>query len=475
MDRPRSPSERFYASRANSSTTQWDVPPHPVPEHDLRPHYVPPFGLFQGFSAPPSAHHNMSSQYATHGWHVPDDGWISPRMPIPNFSLFRDLPQQRLEELSDDTEDVPQPRCQPGQHRVSGIAATTGLHCGPARPWAGQLAGSSTQISPPPEYSSTPEYIPVPAFAEGAVPVMLPARGARALPLPHSSAVIPQTYKVPFEGEEESDASIKGVSSETAYSAAVAGNLDEVPFISSDNDGNSTVYPDDSVSGSSLATLSSLSDSGSFFPDATGHLEEGVAEVHDVCLAATQRYLEALRVNWELRHGRGVAVPLGGGPARRRRDRAWERGSPYARAGPWRRAVSENGGLDYIRGFGFGSHDHDHDDPIVDVADDNESRDSHIPRPTDSLLQNTTYICDLIWRRSLRDRGDVLGAEICGCRDMGFLFECAETVVLYDAGEWERDPERGFEMICQAGRNLCRDLKDVEGMERVNDIAAGRA
>jgi hypothetical protein len=204
----------------------------------------------------------------------------------------------------------------------------------------------------------------------------------------------------------------------------------------------------------------------------TRHLEEGAAEVHDTCLAATQRYLEALRVNWELRHGRDVfAVPLGGGPARRHRDRAWACGSPYVRADPWRRAVSENGVLGCISGFG--PHDDD-DGRIIDVADDVQSRDNHIPRPTDSLLQNTSYICDLIWRRALRDRGDVLGAETCGCRDMGFLLECAETVVLYDAGEWERDPERGFQMICEAGGNFCRDLKDAEGMERVNGIAVRR-
>ncbi|ROW01640.1 hypothetical protein VSDG_02279 [Cytospora chrysosperma] len=242
---------------------------------------------------------------------------------------------------------------------------------------------------------------------------------------------------------------------------------------SSGHDGNSTIYPDESVSAPPLATLPSLPDSSSFSSDATTrHLEEGAAEVRDTCLAATQRYLEALRVNWELRHGRDVfAVPLGGGPARRHRDRAWERGSPYVRAGPCRRAVSETGVRGCIRGFG--SHD-GNGGRIIDVADDDQSRDNHVPRPTDSLLQNTSYICDLIWRRALRDRGDVLGSEICGCRDIGVLLQCAETVAFYDAKEWARDPERGFQMICEAGRIFCRDLKDAEGMERVNDIAVRR-
>lgn len=302
---------------------------------------------------------------------------------------------------------------------------------------------------------------------------MLPARGAPALPPPHFPAIEPRTYQVPSENGEASDASTKGASSETAHSAALADNIEENITNSSGNDGNSTIYPDESVSAPPLATLPSLPDSSSFSSDATArHLEEGAAEVHDTCLAATQRYLEALRVNWELRHGRNVfAVPLRGGPARRHRDRAWERGSPYVRAGPWRRAVSENGILGCIRGFG--PHD-ENGGRIIDVADDNQSRDNHIPTPTDSLLQNTSYICDLIWRRALRDRGDVLGSEICGFRDIGVLLECAETVAFYDAKEWARDPERGFQMICEAGQIFCRDLKDAEGMERVNDIAVRR-
>ncbi|ROW11079.1 hypothetical protein VMCG_01450 [Cytospora schulzeri] len=440
MERPTSPSARFYASRGNSSTAHREMPPHAIPGHNLHPHYVPPFGHFQGFSAPSSSHENMSSQYATYSYQVPDDGWISPRMPIPNFSLFRGSPQPRVEELSDGPDDVPQPYRQSSQHRVSGVAATPGLHCGPARPCTRQMAGSPTQISPPPEYSSTPEHTPVPAFAETPLPAMLPACGAPTTTHPlNSPAAKPRNYHVPSEDEETSDVSTKGGSSKTAHSAAVASKPDKVISVLSDNDGNSTVYPNDSVSTPSCTTLPSLPGSDSLYSDVKRHLEEGVVEVHNVCLAVTQRYLEALRVNWELRHGRDVAVPLGGGPARRHRDRAGERGSPYPRAGgPWRHAVSEDGG-------GL--------------------------EPTDSLLQNTSYICDLIWRRALRDRDDVLGAETGGCRDMGFLFECAETVVLYDAGEWEREPQRGFGRICQAGRDLCQELKDVKGVEVVNGIA----
>lgn len=480
MDRPRSPSERFYASRGESNTAQLDVPPHLIPEHDLQPFYVPPFGHFQGFSTPSSAHQNMSSQYVTYGHRIPDDGWISPRMPIPNLSLFRASPQPRVEELSDDHDDMPLPHRRSVQHRVNDNVATPGPQRGPSGPWTGQLAGCSTQISPPPEYSSTPEHTTVPAFAERPVPVMLPAREAPTEPPPpHSPAANPRTYQVPSEDEETSDASTRGRSPRTAHGALVAGNLGEVISISSDNDSSNTVYPNDSASASapSCAAVPSLTDGGSFSSDAARRLEGRVVEVHDVCLAATQRHLEALRVNWGLRHGRDVAVPLGGGPVRRRRGRgrAGGRGSPYGRAGPpWRRAVSENG-LECVRGSGLHDEDRADGDSTVDVADEEDmSQDDRIPRPTDSLLQNTSYICDLIWRRALRDREDVLGAETCGCRDMGFLFECAEAVVLYDADEWERDPERGFEVVCQAGRDLCRKLKDVKGMDGVDDIELGR-
>ncbi|KUI66946.1 hypothetical protein VM1G_01455 [Cytospora mali] len=448
MDQPTSPSARFYASRRNSSTTYWNMPSHPVPEHDPRPKNVPPFGHFQGFSAPSSVHQSMDNSYATYDYHVPDE-LISPRMPIPNFSLLRGSPQPRIVELSDDPDDAPQPYYQSQHHRVSGIAATSRFHCEPTRPWARQqLTEPSTQTSLPPEYSLSPGHTPVPTFAQKPAPMMLPARGAPTfLAQPQPLAARPRTFCVPSEKEEASEASVKSGSLEAADTTLVAGNPDEVISISSDGDGDgdgdTTVYPHDSVS--------------------------GVVEIHDICLAATQRYLEALRANWELRHGRDVVVPLRGGPVRHQRDGPGERGSPYVRAGrPGRRMASEDGDMEHTHGFGF-QHHYGGDRGV----DGDESRHNHIPRPTDSLLRNTSYICDLMWRRALRDRDDVLGAETCGCRNMGSLFECAETVVLHDAGEWEGDAGRGFEMICQAGRNLCRTLNDVEGMERVNDIEVG--
>ncbi|KUI62251.1 hypothetical protein VP1G_09378 [Cytospora mali] len=471
MDQPTSPSARFYASRQNLSTTHWNMPSHPVPEHDPRPHYVPPFGHFQGFSAPSSVHQNMDSSYGTYGYHVPD-GLISPRMPIPNFSLLRGSPQPRVVELSDDPDNTPQLHYQSQHHRVSGIAAPSKLHCEPTRPWAGQqLTEPSTQTSLPPEYSFSPEHTPVPAFAQKLAPMMLPVRGAPTFPAqPHPLAAKPRKFCVPSEKEEASEASIKGGSLEATDATLVAGDPDEIISVSSegDSDSDSTVYPHDSVCTASSTTFPNSSDS-SFFPDATRQLEAGVVEIHDICLAVTQRYLEALRVNWELRHGRDVVVPLGGGPVRHQHDGTGERGSPYVRAGrPGRWMLSEDDDMEYTHGFGLRYHDGG--DRVIDV---DESRNNHIPRPTDSLLQNTSYICDLMWRRALRDRDDVLGAETYGCRNMGLLFECAETVVLYDSVEWEMDSERGFEMICQAGRNLCRTLNDVEGMERVNDIEVG--
>ena len=81
-------------------------------------------------------------------------------------------------------------------------------------------------------------------------------------------------------------------------------------------------------------------------------LEEAVVEVHNTCLAATQRYLESLRMNWVLRHGHEILTHPGlAGPTRRLRDRACARGSPYSLPRRRRRALSDNSGLELMRGL----------------------------------------------------------------------------------------------------------------------------
>lgn len=452
------------------NTDQCNIPPHPVSEPAQGPYYVPLFGHFRGFSAPPSVPQSMSSSYASHGYDISDE-MISPRMPIPDPSLFRWSPRPRFEELSDESDDVALSHDQSSQHRASRIAATPGSHRGLGRPWTGQHIRYPTQLSPSPEHGSTSEHTPVLSSAKGPIPTKLPTRGAPTTQDPLQPPR-PWVHRVPSENEEAFDSSTKGGSPRPAHPTPIAGDLNEVIPIPADNnddhDRESTVYPHDSVSILSNVASSSHSGSGECLPSLGRFLEDGVVEVHNVCLAATQRYLETRRVNWELRHGCGVTVlPPGGDPVRRNRDRAGERGSPYPRAGSWKRAASEHGSLGHIRGSCI----YDDNFSVNDTTNDSQGRSKDkIPKPTSSLLQNTSYICNLMWRRAQRDREDVPGAEICACRNMGFLSECAETIVLHDAGEWERDPERGFKKVCQAGRDLCRELEDAEGMERVDDV-----
>lgn len=45
---------------------------------------------------------------------------------------------------------------------------------------------------------------------------------------------------------------------------------------------------------------------------------------------------------------------------------------------------------------------------------------------------------------------------------MSFLHECGETIVLYNAVEAERDPDRCLEHVVLAGLGICRALGDED-------------
>ncbi|KAL1868689.1 hypothetical protein Daus18300_005823 [Diaporthe australafricana] len=299
---------------------------------------------------------------------------------------------------------------------------------------------------------------------------MLPPRAPPPgpLPVPVQHPVLREnTIRVP-SCSETSDADQQPQGPATTKRPLVAKESGEVDSIIDSSSSNSTVYPGDSTSKASSSTASRAERGGVPLRP----LEEAALEVHNTCLTATQRYLESLRVNWELRHGREIMTPLGlAGPTRRLRDRAGDRGSPYAvPRRPSRRALSDNSGLEHMRGGPSEGH---HRAPPTGVRNGEAGvrgpqHACPVPAPTDSLLQNTSHICGLIWRRACRDRADVMGAEAGAARSIGLLIESSETVVLYDADEWERDPRRGFYMACKAGRNLCRELGDLEGVERVD-------
>ncbi|KAK7714369.1 hypothetical protein SLS64_004469 [Diaporthe eres] len=372
--------------------------------------------------------------------------------------------------LSDENDPMPSTGYGSLQHHVGDLVHTHEYHHGLSSPGrARQLSEPPIYITPPPQYPLRPENVL--AFAELPVSAALPPRGA-----PTGSVQIPvqphvlghNTIRVP----SNSDVSDPGQQSQglTNTGPFLAANDKVEPTSASDDDddAHSTLYPYDSTS---TASSSMTFRAG----DPAGPLEEAVVEVHNTCLAATQRYLESLRVNWELRHGREILTNPSGlaGPTRRIRDRARARArdSPYSLPRRrTRRALSDNSGLEYLRGLPRG---YDAGEVGITQGRLQQPQACPIPTPTNSLLQNTSRICELIWRRACRDREDVLGAEAGGARRIALLVQCAEAVVLYDANEWDGDPERGFYAASRAGRDLCRELGDLRGVERIDGIERG--
>lgn len=377
-----------------------------------------------------------------------------------------------MEPLSDENDHMRSTGYGSLQHHVGGLVHTHEYHHGLSSPvTARQLSEPPTYITPAPQYFLSPENAP--AFAERPVSLMLPPREAPTepvqIPVQHHVLGL-NTIRVPTNSDvSDVDQHPQGLTLTTTGPLLTANEKGEPTSISDDDeDANSIVYPYDSTSTASSSTVF-RADHG----DPARRLEEAVVEVHNTCLAATQRYLESLRVNWELRHGREILTPPSGlaGPTRRIRDRAGARGSPYSlQRRRTRRALSDNSGLEYISGLRGGE----------DAGEDGGTQSRRqqlqacpIPAPTDSLLQNTSRICELIWRRACRDREDVPGAEAGGARRVALLVECAAAVVLYDANEWDGDPERGFYTTCRAGRDLCRELGDLRGVEGVDGIERG--
>lgn len=451
--------------------------PHPTPEEVPVSHLVPPFSHFQGFSAPASSHRHINN---TCGACLSDER-VSPRTAVPYHDHQNwKLPRQHMEQLSDVHDDMPSTDCRPPRHHAGGLVQTHKYHHGLSRPERGQqLSKPPTYITPPPQYFSSPENVPALAFEKRPVSLTIPSQGtpANPLPVPNQHHVSGRnTIRVP-SNSDVSDAGQQPLGFTTAVRPLTANERDEPTSILDDyDDANSTVYPYDSTTtvSSSAASRATRGGSGA----SARPLEEAVVEVHNICLATTQRYLESLCVNWELRHGRKMFTTLPGivGPTRHLRDRAGIRGSPYSLPQRRnRRALSHNSGLEYVRRLRGG------DDAAVDDTREEGRGQSRrreppacpVPAPTESLLQNTSRICELIWRQARRDREDVLGAEAGGARRMALLVESAEAVVLGDAAEWQRDPETAFRTACRAGRDFCREMRDLRGVERVECIERG--
>lgn len=447
---------------------------HPDPEEQPQPQLIPPFSHFQGFSAPATSHRYLNNTCAA----CLSDERVSPRTVIHYHDHQTwESSRQRMEQLSDEKSRMPSTAYNSNQNHIGGLEHTHEYHQGLSGSGRiRQLSEPPTYTTPPPQYFSSPMNASPPAFAGRPTSVMSrPRVTSTNHPVPDQLHVPGRnTIRVP-SNSDVSDADQQPQGLTTAGRRLMTNEKGELtPGSDDDDDVNSTVYPSDSITTASSSTASGIHQNGGAPPRS---LEEAVVEVHNTCLAATQRYLESLRINWELRHGREILTPPGlAGPTRRLRDRAAARGSPYSYSLPRRRtgrALSDNSGLEHMRGLQGGGDGAGAGQEGVNRCCRQPPPACPIPAPTDSLLQNTSRICELIWRRAHRDREDVLGAEAGGARRMASLVGCAEAVVLYDAAEWDGDPERGFYTACRAGREFCRELGDSLGAERVDGIERG--
>lgn len=413
----------------------------------LRP--VGPFDQFQGFSAASTGHDHLRPRFGVYGYHIPEEN-ISPRMPIPNPAEW----------------ELPQPQPLHGQSHESVNQPPARSVCrGPDCSWPTDIddAVSAQQELARIErerFNSTYPLTPASTYWDDLLgPLHGVGKGPCPPPEPFTTTDAARnttnTYRVPSDSE-----ATPGPTSPRfdATEPPQQQHAPPIPVSAStlSESASSTIYPGDSVS----AANSRAGADGP--PQRT--LADDIVDVHDICLVATQRYLEALRVNWDLRHGR----PLGGGGAVRNhrggggggvRDSGRRRWLPYPSAVPSRRRARSEGSL-----AGGGHRNNDDGGGSGQTTEDNP-----IPGFTNSLLHNIHHVCSLVWRRAQRDREDVLGAEVKACRDMGFLHEYGETVVLYNTVDGEGDPKGCLERVVTAGYQLCRWLGDGEGVEEIEE------
>lgn len=464
--RPTSPSAHFYTHRGSLNAVQVDQPSEQVPGICGSPLlYTEPFNKFRDFSSY-TTHECRHPQY---GYHIPEE-MISPCMPIPNpFPQYRPGPQ--VQELFNGSDTVSIMHRYPFRQHVSN--ATSPRDMGPHKPVI-ECQSLPPHPSQPPIYAG-PQQL---GSAQYPVTSSCPANGYSGEPGVSSTRF---THKRPLivQVPSVSDLStIPGPHNSDNNTGAIAEDIDGHEAISvmasSRDDITATIYSDDEESintGSPPNTAPPTTNiTGNFTSSPERDLVGDVASIHDICLLATQGYLQGLRRNWKLRNGREVS---GQRPIRMKHNLEYHTlsmgSSPY------------DGDCDY---------DDDEDrvryssrgDEVRKMKKTNKNKKykkknkNPIPRPSNSLLHNIHHICGLIWRRSRRDREDVLGAEARGYRDMSLLHECGETVVVLcnPVGLEGYDPSGCFTKVLEAGRNICRELGDWDALGRMGDMDIGR-
>lgn len=450
-----SPSARFYAHSSTPDIRQMhrQLPSTDGPEAP-RAHHIEPFEQFQGLLAPSTRQECVHSRFGSYGYKVPEED-ISPRLVIPDLLSLKTDRSRVQAFVGHDVED------NDAQSRIYQASCNVDLdrnaHVVPEQfEVATQQWPSSHNLST--NFPPIPRHICVNSQEKLHNVQRGPGYHAEASPhMPVSASRHPNTFRVPSDSEPGHVGGRLGSPHLSIFPDDLEAEEGACSISSSIlGEGEDTIYPEDSVSATSRTGAR---------PNAVPvrSLVDHVVEIHDICLAATQRHLNNLRVNWDLRLGRPVVGveehSLGGRPARGHDRGHGDRRAPYASVlGSHRRALSES----HIEHMTMGNkREHCRD---VRYRHPDFALQNPIPKCTNSLLENIRHICHLIWRRAQRDREDVLGAELKACREMGFLHECGEMIVLYNTVDAERDPQDCWHRIVTAGRGICQALGDLDGM-----------
>ncbi|KAI1407479.1 hypothetical protein F5Y13DRAFT_126316 [Hypoxylon sp. FL1857] len=191
------------------------------------------------------------------------------------------------------------------------------------------------------------------------------------------------------------------------------------------------------TSGVGSRTLSVHSSS----PERTQRICDTVRAVHDICLQSTKTFLDSHLANRRARMSNsadGINTSL-----------------DQSKAGTSNNPTSDGGtsiDVDSTKAT---------NKPNINI----NSSHSPIPRPSNSLLNNISSICSMLWAGSQRDRLDVLNVERAAVENMGRILCWAETVALGDYDEWTIADEEALRQVLEAGRSLCDWLQVPDGIQ----------
>ncbi|KAI0838998.1 hypothetical protein F5Y06DRAFT_267154 [Hypoxylon sp. FL0890] len=171
-------------------------------------------------------------------------------------------------------------------------------------------------------------------------------------------------------------------------------------------------------------------------PERTQRISATVRAVHDICLQSTKTFLDSHLANRRARASNsadGMRIS-----------------HKQSKSGTSKNTTSN--------------------DNINISIDNTKTTHSPIPESSNSLLNNISSICTMLWAGSQRERLDVLNVERAAVENMGRILCWAETVALGDYDEWTMADEEALRQVLEAGRSLCYWLQVPDGIQGVDAL-----